>query len=365
MTTGLRRLLFPMLALALGGAVTLLLLEAGLRVADWPSPGLYQNGDGPLPLSMPNAEGSSWRRYPGPARVRHWDYDVDVVLNRHGFVEREPAPKREGAWRVGVFGDSFALGMGVPPERRFTHHWLAGAMRSSASAATRPLEAYNFGSVWCGSAQNAVFLAAHGDEYALDEVVLAVFGGNELDDNLRWTDYAAKSPEEQARDDAAASSGTSLRSWIRNHSRAAGFLFVTLAGRFTSRAAVVPDATALATSWPTTRSALDAFVAAAAGRPLTLWYLPDTHEWDDAVWDAVAAELKLRDADRHVVRDAIRDWAAERRIPFVDVTAFLAGRSASELRFRRDGHWNETGHAVVGDALAKEPSASAHQRTRF
>lgn len=361
MRSVIRSVLFPLLALGFGALVALFVLEAGLRLADWPSPGLYQGSEGPLPLAMPTAEGSSWRRYPGPARVRHWDYDVEVAINRHGFVEREPAAKDVGTWRVGVFGDSFVLGMGVVPERRFTEVW-----RNSIASreGERDLEAWNFGSVWCGSAQNAAFLAAHGESYALDEVVLAVFGGNELDDNLRWADYAARTPEEQARDDAAQSSGTSLRTWIRNHSRAAGFLFVTLAGRFTSRAAVVPDANALASAWPTTRAGLEAFVAAAGARPATLWYLPDTHEWDDALWETIRSELGLRAQDRHVVRDAIRDWAAERGLPFVDLTQTLAGRSASELRFRRDGHWNEAGHALVGEALARDAQASLRQRER-
>lgn len=357
--TDFRRLLFPGLALVFGGVIVLVVLELALRIADWPSPGLYRGDVGPLPISMPTADGGSWRRYPGPVRVRHWEYDVELVLNRHGFVERDPAPKETGGWRVGVFGDSFVLGLGVRPEHRFTQVWLDGMTERSGP---RAIEVYNFGSVWCGSAQNAVFLAAHAEEYALDEVVLAIFGGNELDDNVRWADYAALDSEAQARDDSAQSSGTSMRTWIRNHSRAAGFLYITLASGFASQAAVVPNEQSVARTWSTTESALEGFVAASGGRPVSIWYLPDTHEWDDENWRAVRAELGLRDEDRHVVRDAIQRWASVRRIPFVDVTGSLSGRSAHDLRFRRDGHWNDAGHAVVGEALALDPSASWYQR---
>jgi hypothetical protein len=334
-------------------------LEASLRIIDWPAPGIYRDDRGPLGLSMPNEDGSSWRAYSGPARLRHWDYDVEIMLNKHGFIDRESYPKDPETWRIGIFGDSFVAGMGVSADERFTQVWIESISKRIRSIT---IETFNFGSAWCGSAQNAAFLSVHGNEYDLDEVVLAVFGGNELEDNLRWSEYSTLTPSEKVRADIAASSGTSIRDWIRNHSRAAGFLFVTIAGRFASKSIHIPDEDAMTKLWPTTEQALSSFALAAGNRKLTIWYLPDTHEWDDEAWRQIKSEFALREEDRHLVRDAIEKWAESRRILFIDASSFIAGRSARDLRFRRDGHWNEAGHRIVGEALAAHAEASWIQR---
>lgn len=359
MSAATRRLVFRIAALALSAVILFASIELALRVLGWPAPGLYQNGRGPLALSMPDADGSSWRAYRGAAHLRHWDYDVAIQLNDHGFIERDLQPKPPGSWRIGVFGDSFTAGMGVAPDERFTQLWSEALAPRTAAA---KLEVYNFGSAWCGSAQNALFLARHADEYELDEVVLAIFGGNELEDNLAWSSHAALPPDERRRADEMASSGRSLRDWIRNHSRAAGFLWVTLAGRFGGSRVQIADAEHVARLWPTTEQALDAFLEAAGSRPTTLWYLPDSHEWDDEVWRGLKLERGLRDSDRHVVRDAVEDYAKTHRLPFVDVTPALAGRSIRELRFLRDGHWTAAGHRLVAVLLAQTSEASAYQR---
>lgn len=354
------RILFPLFALAFGSVLAFAALEAVLRLVDWPVPGLYRDGVGPLPLSMPNEDGSSWRAYPGPVQLRHWDYEVDLDLNRHGFVEREVASKRPGTWRIGVFGDSFVAGMGVAPESRFTNIWIE-TLRERFGADS--VEVFNFGSVWCGSAQNARFLASHAIEYDLDEIVLAIFGGNELEDNDRWRQYAALTPTARAEADAAASSGETFRDWIRNHSRAAGFVYVTVAARLAAKTSQVTGPESLTALWAATEHALSSFATAADGRAVTIWYLPDTHEWDDEAWTQVQRSFGPDEGDRHLLRDSIERWTSEHRIPFIDVTPFLAGRSARDIRFRRDGHWNQRGHRIVGEALADAPDASWFQRT--
>lgn len=351
----MKRLLFALAGVGIGVVVSLLLFELALRLIDWPSPGLYQDGVGPLPLQIATEEGGSWRRYPGPARVRHWDYDVEVHLNAHGFIERENAPKPSGTWRIGLFGDSFTAGMGVDPEDRFGRVWW----RATAFDAGRPVEVYNFGSVWAGTAQNAAFLEAHGDSYALDEIVLAVFGGNELQDNEHWEMYRNLSEAERSRHDQR---DQSWRDWVRNHSRAAGFLYVSLVRSFAKREVLVPTRAFVDEHWPPTRRAFEQFVKVAGERPLTVWYLPATTEWDDAAWREMRDRLGLDEADRHAVRDRIRAWVLAAGVPFVDTTPFLAGRSVADIRFPRDGHWNAAGHEIVGRALAETPRASHWQR---
>lgn len=350
----IRQLIFALISMGVGLAVSVAFVEVALRIIDWPSPGLYQDGVGPLPLAIATEDGSSWRRYPGVARLRHWDYDVDIRLNDHGFIERPNAPKEEGTWRIGLFGDSFTAGMGVQPNERFGSVWE----RSLPAEARASMEVYNFGSAWSGTGQSAAFLAKHGSEYRLDEVILALFSGNELQDNEHWEAYRSLPPEAQKQREQK------RRSWrdrLRNRSRAAGFLYVSVVRGFASRKITVPNAEFVSEKWPPTERALADFVDAADGRPLTIWYLPSTTEWDDALWSSLRDELGLNDSDRHAVRDRIRRWANENGVPFVDTTHFLEGRTAREIRFQRDGHWNPAGHLLVGRALAAERGASHWQ----
>lgn len=340
----------------------LLALEIGLRIVDWPSPGLYQNGVGPLRLSLPNENGSSWREYPGAARLRHWDYDVAVTLNSHGFIERENRPKQPGEWRIGIFGDSFTAGMGVPRDERFADRWWRDLQRD------RPeVSVYNFGSAWSGTAQSAAFLEAHGDEYELDEIVLALFGGNEMSDNVLWEESVDLDPAQRSSlEDRLRDGG--WRDRIRNSSRAAGYLYVVLSRGLARRTPSIPTQEDLAKLWPASARALDTLVAAAGSRPLTIWYLPATIEWDDASWQSTRELLDLEPSDRRAVHDAVRDWSTARGIPFLDVTEAFAGQTREALCFPNDGHWNEAGHEIAADYLSRRarlprsPSAASIDR---
>lgn len=352
----IKRALFATVSLSVGFLLSLLVLELALRVVDWPSPGLYQGGSGPLPLSIATAEGSSWRSYPGKARLRHWDYDVPIELNSHGFIERENAEKADGVWRIGLFGDSFTAGMGVEIDERFGRIWW----RAIAERMEPPIEVYNFGSAWSGTGQSAAFLQGHGDEYAIDEIVLALFGGNELEDNENWDRHRTLEPAEQL---SRGRHELTLRERIRNESRAAGFLYVYLVRTFAKKETVVPRRSYVDEHWAPTERALREFVDAAGTRPLTIWYLPSTTEWDDASWQSVQSELDIPDADRHAVRDRVREWATRAGIPFVDTTAFLTGSRVEEIRFARDGHWNARGHRIVANGLIESSEASHWQRT--
>ena len=353
----LRSVLASILSLAIGGVLAFATLEGFLRVRDWPTPGLYVDGRGPLPLVLPSAEGSAWRNYKGDAELRHWSYRVPVRLNRHGFIEREPEPKPRGAWRIGLFGDSFAAGQGVESVERFGNLW-AEALRDRFG---REVEVYNFGSAWCGSAQNAAFLERHGAEYELDELVLAVFSGNELTDNERFESYSKRSEEERRALDAARGKG-SIRSWLRDHSRAAGFLWITFARMFAGTEQHYLTPQSVESLWPLTERALERFASAAGGRPMTLWYLPSRPEWDDAAWEWVRAEAGLADDDRDVLRERMQAWAERRGVAFVDLTSSLSGKDPDEVTIALDGHLNAEGNLGAAALLAADPRASHLQR---
>ncbi len=119
-----KRILFRLITSGLGLAVALVAVEVALRIWGWPSPGYYQDGDGPLPIRTTNAEGGFGRAFPGAGRLRHFDYDVPFCINRHGFRERDLVPKAQGERRIGLFGDSMTAGWGVLKAERFGEIWF-------------------------------------------------------------------------------------------------------------------------------------------------------------------------------------------------------------------------------------------------
>ncbi len=336
----LRKVLFRVAAVLAGLAVSALAAEVALRVAGWPSPGLHDaRGRGPLPLRVPDGEGGA---YPtGPGRLVHYDYDVEWTVGAHGFRERDPVPKRAGERRALLLGDSFAAGVGVELGSRFGDVWFRETGRAG-----RGETLWTLASSWCGTAQSAAILRGVGRAYEVDEIVLAFYGGNDLEDNEGWRRKVAGT--------AAPPSG-SFRIWLRERSRLATFVWVYGLRSFASfRPPAIHSKETLDELWPDTDRALGELLEAAAGRPLRVWYLPNVSEWDDALWEEVLARHSIADPVRTGARDRLEDWCRAHGVPFADATPFLAGSRAQDLVFPVDPHWNAEGHRRVGEGLARE-----------
>ena len=343
----LQRVAFRLLAMGGGFAVALLAVEIGLRLWGWEAPGFYQNGKGPFPIRTLNAQGGFGRAFPGPGRQRSFDFDVPTYINKHGFRERELVPKAEGAWRIGLFGDSFATGHGVLQGQGFDEVWFE-AVRSKIPKASL----WNFGSGGAGAWQMAAFLDGGARVYELDEVILALFAGNELQDNASWAKLRQLSSAELDKHDVTPRYSR-LRTWVRNNSRFATFVwFNILSMAHANRAWYSDSGESLAERWSHTERALAAFKDAAGDRPLTIWYLPSHAEWDDAIWESIKKKQGFGESDRFAVADRIKAWARSNDVPLVDCTPLFAGRSVEDLKFPIDPHWNAKGHRLVGTGLA-------------
>jgi hypothetical protein len=339
-----RRYAPQIIMIVLSLASGLLVIEFGLRLTGWPAPGLYLSGQGPLELRPAGLAGGA---YPpnSTGRLLHYDYDVEWSANSHGFRERPLQAKFPAEWRIGFLGDSFVAGVGVELDQRF------GEISQKAIGSLRPhTTIWNLGSPACGTACEAATLQAVGDEYELDEIVLAFYGGNDLEDNVLWMEHQGRSLPPVA----IGRPLNNIREWMREHARITTFLWIrVLRGLATFYPPGAYDSKSFHQAWHDTEVSLGRLKEIVGLRRLTILYLPATPEWDDSIWRAVQEHYGFSDRDRFLTKEALRRWADDHRVEFADATAWLrACPTARECTFPVDGHWNSRGHLLVGKGLA-------------
>jgi hypothetical protein len=335
--------LFRFVTVALGLLATIVIAEATLRIAGWPAPGFYVHRAGPIELRPPGKNGGAFP--PGVrGELRHYDYSVECRVNRFGFRDREPIAKGPGEWRIGLLGDSFTAGMGVKEDERFGNTFAAAVHEGQPTASV-----WNLGAPNCGTACEGAMLDAVKESYDLDEVILAFYGGNDLQDNDVW--YQGQSPNQSP------PNGTprldSSRRWLREHFRLSSFLWVNA---MRARASFEPPGVYARASldryWPNTEKSLEHLRQQVPERWLTILYLPAQPEWDDAAWQQIRDQLHESDNDRFVTRDAVKEWTVSHGIRFIDATPWLRKcQPATQCVLATDPHWTSHGHRAVADGL--------------
>jgi lysophospholipase L1-like esterase len=317
-------------------------LEIGLRIAGWPTPGFYVNGAGPIELRAPGKNGGAF-----PPNVhgelRHYDYTVPCNTNSFGFRDAEVGPRQPGEWRIGLLGDSFTAGVGVRQEDRFADIFAAEIRKSNPNVTV-----VNPGAPLCGTACETEMLRTVSANYQLDEVVLAFYGGNDLEDNSWW--YASADPNRVAAPQPPPAAR--FRDWLRDHSRLATFVWVqAIRALATFQPPGIYKKADLDRYWPDTDRALQA-LRAGAGPRLTIFYLPSPPEWDDNIWHEMRSRYGMPDDGRFLVHNAVANWAKEHKIYFIDATASLHKcQSDKDCLLRVDPHWTAKGHQLVAQAL--------------
>jgi hypothetical protein len=154
-------------------AVGLLLAEAGLRVIGFRYLNLYTEDPDVGFALRPGAEG--WWRGEG--------VETYVRVNSQGLRDREHAKEKPpGTLRVAVLGDSFAEALQVPAEDAF---WSVAERRlqGCAAAGGRKVEFINFGVSGFSTARELMMLRRRVWQYAPDVVVLLMTTGNDIRDN--------------------------------------------------------------------------------------------------------------------------------------------------------------------------------------
>lgn len=332
-------------------------LEIYLWIIGWPIPGFYKEGDSrPSPLQVPSAKGGSWKNYPNQkGRLRHWDFDVEIHINTDGFRERELTDKKTNEWRVGLIGDSYGAGYGVKQSERFGEIWLKNTEKVTGSFSN--LSLWNLCAPGAGTGQNVAFLKANGVKYGLDEIILAFYSGNDLQNNTSWSLLKENSQQLEEKNKKLRGKWRYL---VRSHSRAAGFLWIHfLRGAETQRR--FGSRFHLKEHWPNTEKYLEELLEISPGRNLTIWYIPEPFEWDDALWETLKEKFALQNKQRFLVKNLVKEWAKEHDVSFLDTGVCLKGKSSKELHFPVDGHWNSKAHKTVGQWLATQKESSYYQ----
>ncbi len=337
-----RRLAFRLFAVVFGFALSLMALEVGLRVVGWPAPGFYVESKGPIALRAPGRNGGA---YPPGTRgqLRHYDYSVEWNVNSLGFRDAEIRPKQNGEWRIGFLGDSFTTGVGVRQQDRFADVF------SNELKHSRPnVTVWNLSAPLCGTACEAEMLKRADESYQLDEVVLAFYGGNDLEDNKSWFVNMAS---QRSNDDSAIP--ISAKEWLRDHSRLASFVWITgIRAWSTFRPPGIFNKPDLDRFWPDSEQAFNLLRHAVGAKRLTILYLPSPPEWDDSVWQLMRSRYGAADEGRHLVRDAVASWSKSEGITFIDATNWLHQCSpASDCVFPVDTHWTAKAHLLVARGL--------------
>jgi len=332
---------FRFFAIVAGMGATILVGEATLRFAGWPAPGFYVRGAGPIELRLPGKNGGAFP--PGVrGELRHYDYSVECNVNNFGFRDRELVARHPGELRIGLLGDSFTAGIGVREEERFASVFAA-AIRERQPNVT----VWNLAAPMCGTACEGEMLDAIKGPYDLNEVVLGFYSGNDLQDDEAWYRQSSQT------DKGAAPRFDSSRRWLREHCRLASFIWVNLIRAWTSfEPPGVYAKAALERDWPNTEKSLERVRQEVTARSLTILYLPAQPEWDDTAWQQVRTHLHTSDEDRFVTRDAVREWAANQGISFVDATPWLRPcQPATQCVLSTDPHWTAHGHRLIADGL--------------
>ncbi|MGH9464517.1 MAG: SGNH/GDSL hydrolase family protein [Thermoanaerobaculia bacterium] len=371
-------------------AATLLLAEVALRVAGLAYPSFYLSDPWRGKALRPGATG----------RVRG-ETTVALQINSDGLRDREHArAKPDDVFRVVVLGDSYAQASQVALQDAF---WAVAERRLATCPAfgRRRVEFVNFGVAGYGTGQELLTLRHYAWSYEPDLVLLAFFVGNDVADNSsdlsfeqrpyfrveggrlvvdwsfrdRWSYRLRASPAGAAlyrivdRSRVAQAVNHILNRWRgRRLAEREGRL-----SRQGAAAAIEPgidvaiygppvDATWTA-AWQTTEELLREIQREVEGHGaamllVTLSIGVQVHP-DRALREAFQRELYVPDtfyADRRLetfARDAgisslilapeLQQYAVAHGVP-------LHGFATSRLGF---GHWNERGHALAGERIAR------------
>jgi lysophospholipase L1-like esterase len=155
---------------------------------------------------------------PGIAFHFYDEGDAWVGFNSAGFRDAEwPIAKPAGEFRIVVLGDSYVEAVQVPVADRFTEV-LANDLKDQPAFADRTVRVMNFGMSGYGTAQELLLLRDRVAVYQPDLVVLAFLSGNDLSDNCR-----ALRPHSQrpffTLDDGRLVLDDSFRDWVANENR--------------------------------------------------------------------------------------------------------------------------------------------------
>lgn len=364
-------------------ALTILAAEAGLRIAEIAYPE-FNRLDSVL----------GWALRPGIEGMYAIEGRTRIAINEEGFRDIDHEPEKPAdTFRVAVLGDSLAEGREVPLEKVF---WkvMEGGLSACLQSKGRRAEVLGFAVNGYGTAQEVLVLENHVEKYAANIVLLTVFTGNDIANNSRAIDghpdrpYFVLAEEEIRLDDAHLRSTkfrikrlwSDIKHGIFNALRTvqvARQAYVALKARFKYRDLDVmqqltaglsgklyrpPEDTAWRDAWAVTEALIEHAAASARtqGAHFILATLSNPIQVtpDLALRTEAASTLGVPDLlypDRRLA-----DLGGTSGFPVITLAEPLAAHTVANgvsLHGRSSfagGHWNEAGHRVAGEILARE-----------
>ncbi len=338
-----RRILMNTGKVFLGLAVTLLILEIGVRVFS--------------PQRHFAVTVNCWdpvmgtRQRPGAnGFVICPEYEIDLTINSHGLRDREyPYAKPPGTRRILSLGDSFTCGYGVQADETFSKQ--LEILLNDDEPDGVAWEVLNAGVGSTGTAQQLAYCEAEGYRYEPDFVVVCFFPGNDFWDN----DIAGLYRLEDGRLIKQPAPRTGVRTLQRIVNLIPGYevLFArshlwnlmkhrVAARHFRQRTQRLSNAE----SWEEIMNRRD---------DLTYRLFLALRDSCRARNIRLAVAVIPAPAESQLPRRTARlmQFFAAQDIPCLDLAEPLdaAMDSAEPLYYRVDGHWTAAGHAVVATAL--------------
>jgi hypothetical protein len=182
-----------LLALALSLLMALLCTEVLLRVVRFAGPtGMFYLRD-PVVGYRLRPGFSGWYRNEGEAFL---------TVNSDGMPDRpREQRKHAGTFRVAVVGDSFTEAAGVLRERRFSAV-IERRLASCSELDATNVEVLSFGASGYGTAQELLEVRSHVWQYSPDILLLELFVGNDLRNNVRELNGPTPAPFFVQQDDS-------------------------------------------------------------------------------------------------------------------------------------------------------------------
>ncbi|MFH1502180.1 MAG: GDSL-type esterase/lipase family protein [Candidatus Eisenbacteria bacterium] len=288
------------------------------------------------------------RQVPGATGFVSCDeYDVEISINSRGLRDREfPYEKPEGVRRILSLGDSFACGYGVAVDRTY-----AKVLERELSRRQGVWEVLNAGVGSTGTAHQLAYFLDEGRKYEPDIVLVGVFVGNDLWDNVLSGLYSLEDGS-LVRHPAPFTSARKIQrftKWLpgygallsRSH-------FLTLLRleiaqwhrrQLTDSAHAAEPEAAHDAPMELTRRLLTEFEKACDDRGATL-----------VVMLVPVPERQARPADQ---REAtLAAFLRDQGVPCLNLgPVFRAERGRRTLEFAHDCHWTEIGHRLAAIEL--------------
>jgi hypothetical protein len=289
------------------------------------------------------------------------EYRTALRTDRLGLREdRDYAAKPANTDRILALGDSFTMGVGVESADAFPkvlERLLA------AAAPARSVEVVNAGVPGYNTRQERTYLQASGLALQPDLVLLNVFVGNDIHDNL--VEDRVKVVDGLLVDDGDATSGGLLPHGLRvalSRSHLYQLLWplqrrlrdATYAEAESRRMqaylaiyARTPDERVdamWAATWKEIARTRD--VVAGHGARMAIVIIPELRQVDPAMWQGLEPVYRRDEPNRRIVEYCTREG-----IPVLDLLpSFLAAGQPRAHYYRVDNHWTVTGNVVAATA---------------